>query len=78
MLKVTIGNNAGRETYLIDENTTLRTALEENGVDYSSGVMTLDGSTLKPGDLDKTFAQFGIHEKCYLLNVVKTDNATSK
>ena len=34
-----------------------------------------DSLTLSPGDLDKTFADFGIAEKCYLLNVVKADNA---
>ena len=37
--------------------------------------MHLDGSSLNPGDLDKTFQQFGITEKCFLLNVVKADNA---
>lgn len=75
MVKVTIGNNVKRETTIIDANTTLRAALEANGVDYSRGTMHLDGSTLQPGDLDKTFADFGITEKCYLLNVVKADNA---
>lgn len=75
MIKVTIGNNVKRETVIIDKNTTLRAALEDNGVDYARGVMHLDGSSLQPGDLDKTFADFNIAEKCYLLNVVKTDNA---
>ena len=75
MIKVTIGNNVKREAVIIDKNTTLRAALEDNGVDYARGVMHLDGSSLQPGDLDKTFADFNIAEKCYLLNVVKTDNA---
>lgn len=75
MIKVTIGNNVKRESVIIDENTTLRSALEANGVDYTRGVMHLDGSSLNPGDLDKTFAQHGIKEKCFLLNVVKADNA---
>lgn len=75
MIKVTIGNNVKREAVIISPNTTLRAALEDNGVDYSRGVMHLDGSSLNPGDLDKTFADFGITEKCYLLNVVKADNA---
>ena len=75
MIKVTIGNNVKRETIIIDKNTTLRAALEDNGVDYTRGVMHLDGSSLQPGDLDKTFADFNITEKCYLLNVVKADNA---
>lgn len=75
MIKVTIGNNLKRENVIIDENTTLRAALEANGVDYSRGVMHLDGSSLQPGDLDKTFDALGIKEKCFLLNVVKADNA---
>lgn len=75
MIKVTIGSNARREQVIIDENTTLRDALEQNEVDYTTGVMHLDGAPLRPGDLDKTFAEHGITEKCWLLGVVKADNA---
>lgn len=75
MIKVTMGNNVKRSSEIIDENTTLRDALESAGIDYTIGMMNLDGSTLSPGDLDKTFAEFGITDKCYLLNVVKADNA---
>ena len=75
MIKVTVGNNVKRESVIVDENTTLRTVLEDANVDYTRGVMHLDGSSLNPGDLDKTFASLGITEKCYLLNVVKADNA---
>ena len=76
MIKVTMGNNVKRTSEVLDENTTLREALEEAEIDYTIGMMNLDGSPLSPGDLDKTFADFGIAEKCYLLNVVKADNAT--
>lgn len=75
MIKVTVGNNVKREAVIVDENTTLRTVLEDNGIDYTSGTMHLDGSSLKIGDLDKTFSDLGIAEKCWLLNVVKADNA---
>lgn len=75
MIKVTVGNNVKRESIIVDENTTLRAVLEDNGIDYTSGTMHLDGSSLKPGEIDKTFADLGINEKCYLLNVVKADNA---
>jgi len=75
MIKVTMGNNVKRESEILDENTTLRDALEGAGIDYSRGMMNLDGSPLNPSDLDKTFADFGISEKCYLLNVIKADNA---
>lgn len=75
MIKVTVGNNVKRESVIVDENTTLRAVLEDNGIDYTSGTMHLDGSSLKPGEIDKTFADLGITEKCYLLNVIKADNA---
>ena len=75
MIKVTMGNNVKRSSEILDKNITLREALEDAGIDYTVGIMNLDGSTLNPGDLDKTFADFGITEKCYLLNVVKADKA---
>ena len=75
MIKVTVGNNLKRESVIIDENTTLRTALENAEIDYTTGTIHLDSAPLMAGELDKTFADFGIREKCYLLNVVKADNA---
>ena len=75
MIKVVVGNNLKRETAIVDSTVTLRSVLEGAGVDYTRGVMHLDGASLNPGDLDKTFADFGISEKCFLLNVVKADNA---
>jgi len=75
MIKVTVGNNVKRESVIIDENTTLRNCLEANGVDYTRGVMHLDGSSLNPGDLDYFFSGTATTEKCFLLNVVKADNA---
>ena len=75
MIKVTMGNNVKRKTEIVEETTTLREALENAGIDHCRGLMNLDGSTLRPDDLDKTFVDFGIQDKCYLLNVVKADNA---
>lgn len=77
MIQVTVGNNVKREKVIVDANRTLRSVLEEAGIDYTRGVMHLDGSSLNPGDLDKTFTSFGIAEKCFLLNVVKADNAAA-
>ena len=75
MIKVTMGNNVKRKTEILDADVTLRQALEDAEIDYTVGITNLDGSTLSPGDLDKTFAEHGIAEKCYLLNVAKADNA---
>ena len=68
MINVTIVDN-------LDPNTTLRSVLEAHDVDYTTGQTKLDGSSLAAGDLDKTFADFGIAEKCYLVNIAKQDNA---
>lgn len=77
MIKVIMGNNVKKHPpELLDPNTTLRAALEIAEIDYTNGLMHLDGSALQPSDLDKTFADFGITDKCYLLNVAKADNAT--
>ena len=80
MIKVTIGNNVKHEDVIVDENLTLREVLENNGIDYSVGTMNLDGSSVKPGGLNSTFKELGYdgtedHNRCYLLNVVKADNA---
>lgn len=75
MIKCVVGNNVKRETKIVNSTATPRQVLEEAGIDYTRGTVNLDGSTLGPGDLDKTFAQHGITEKCYLLQVVKADNA---
>ena len=80
MIRVTIGNNLKRSSENYTPDTTLRSAMKQAGIDYTTGMTTLDGSTLGPGDLNKTFADFGYdgtegHDKCFLLNVVKADNA---
>lgn len=75
MVKVIVGNNLERRNVIVSENTTLRKVLEDAGIDYSRGNFQLDGSTLRPGDMDKTFADFGIRESCFLIGVAKQDNA---
>lgn len=75
MVQVIVGDNLNRKQVIADENNTLRQILESNDIDYTRGLMHLDGTTLKAGDLDKKLSDFGIAEKCYLLNVAKADNA---
>lgn len=75
MVNVTVGNNVKKVTDTFASNSTLRSILENKGVDYTRGTTHLDGATLQPGDLDKTLADFGITTRCFLLNVVKADNA---
>lgn len=77
MIKVTVSNNVKRETVFVSDDTTLRSVLENAQIDYTRGMTNLDGSPLQAGDLDKTFADFHIAEKCFLSAIVKTDNAAS-
>jgi hypothetical protein len=75
MIQVTIGTNTNRSKTTVDPTMTLRALLDEKEINYSVATLHLDGCTLQPGDLDKTFADFGITESCYLIAVVKADNA---
>lgn len=75
MVKIIVGNNVKRETVIVDDATTLKAVLEDQGIDYTRGTMHLDGAPLQPGDLNKTFHQMGVTDRAFLLNVVKADNA---
>jgi hypothetical protein len=75
MIQVTIGTNTNRKKVTVDPNSTIRKVLDDNNINYSVATLHMDGATLQPGDIDKTFADFGITESCYLIAVVKADNA---
>ena len=75
MIQVKLGNNLQRSTVIVDSNATIRSVLEDAGIDYGAGITTLNGSTLRPGDFEKTFDDFGIKEDCMLYSVRKADNA---
>lgn len=74
-VKVYVGNNVDRYPVVVESSSTLKSVLQQEGIDYSRGTMHLDGSSLRPGDLERTFDDFGIGAQCFLLNVVKADNA---
>ena len=74
-IQVTVGNNVSRQTKIYNSETPLRTVLEDAQIDYSRGGVHLDGSPVQAGGLDKTFADYGITDRCFLLSVVKCANA---
>lgn len=76
-IQITVGNNMKRERVLVEDTATLKSVLEQADIDYASGngVTTLDGAPLQAGELNKTFADFGVTEKATLIRVVKADNA---
>ena len=75
MIKVTIGTNTDRDTVIVEPTKTLKSLFEDQGIDYSRGTIHLDGAALKPGDLGKTLADMNVTEKCFLISVIKVDNA---
>ena len=77
MIKVTVATNVKRDAVVVPDTTTIRTVLENAEIDYSRWMVNLDGSSLQPGDLDKSFAEFDVTEKCFLSAIVKADNAAT-
>lgn len=75
MIRVTVGTNTSRKNVVVDETATLRQVLENNEIDYSRANVNLDGASLNAGDMDKSFADLGITENCFLIASVKQDNA---
>lgn len=75
MIQVTIGTNTSRNKVSVAPETSLREVLDEQEVNYSVANVHLDGCALKPGDLDKSFADLSITDSCYLIAVIKSDNA---
>lgn len=75
MINVLMGNNTNRKTVIVNPNTSIRKALEDNGMEVAGKTYTLNSRTLSPDDYDKTFTDLGVTDRCYLLCVAKADNA---
>ena len=75
IINVNVANNVKRATVPTDDSVAINNFLSENGFDYSSGNILMNGSTLMPGDIYKTFADFGVNGLVYLSQIKKADNA---
>ena len=75
MIKVISGTNLNKQELIVSADTTLMQAAEQAELNVGAGGITLNGSMVSAADFGKTFAEFGIADKCYLLQVVKADNA---
>lgn len=75
MIQVRIGNTTETKTVILDGTTSLRDALESNDIVYDMATVYLDGCTINTGDLDKSFNELGIGERCSLMAIVNTKNA---
>lgn len=77
MLKVIVTNNTNREATIVDgATTTPREIFESKGFQYETSQIFLDGCTVRPGDIDRTFTELGIvGDKVSLAAMAKVDNA---
>lgn len=75
MIKVTVGTNTSRNTVIVPETTTLREIFEENNIEYSNALVTLDGCNLQAGSMDMSLEELNIAESCFLIASIKQDNA---
>lgn len=73
-----VGNMGNRQSILINTETdTPKTAFEKAGVDYTSGQPSLDGVTLRAGEMNQTFDQLNVSSNFYLTSIVKADGANA-
>lgn len=75
IVNVKIGTNLNRTTISVTSDKTIRQLLEENGINYATTTIFLDGDTIHAGDMDKTLEEFNIENTCYIIASQKTENA---
>lgn len=74
-IKLRIGTNTKRTTIMVDDSLTPKKALEQEGIDYSTATVSLDGCPLNAKEMNSTFEKLGITEEAHLIATIKTDNA---
>lgn len=77
MIKIVVGSISVDQKEVIKDPATWtpRMVLEEEGISYATGQTAIDGIFLRAGEMDKTFSELNIKDKCYLLVSPKHDNA---
>jgi beta-lactamase superfamily II metal-dependent hydrolase len=75
IISVKIGTNLNRTTISATSDKTIRQLLEQEGINYATTTIFLDGDTLHAGDMDKTLDDFNIASECFIIASQKTENA---
>lgn len=73
MIRVIVGTNTNRKAVTVDPSRTIKSVLEENNIDYSTGGIHLDGLAIGGEGINMSFTDHGITEDCILISVVKGD-----
>ena len=75
IINVTIGTNLNRTEISVTSDKTIRQLLEENGINYATTTIFVDGVTVQLGQMDKSLEELGITNDCYIIAAQKTENA---
>lgn len=75
IVNVKIGTNLNRTTIAVTSDKTIRQLLTEQGINYATTTIFLDGDTVQAGMMDKSLEEIGIKDECYIIASQKTENA---
>lgn len=76
IINVKVGSMGQRTEVLANTSVdTPKTVFERAGIDYTSGQPSLDGVTLRAGEMGQTFDDLHVDGDCYLTSIVKADGA---
>lgn len=80
MIRTEIRYNMDATDTLVSKDTTIRSILEEQRIDYSRSLVSLNSHTLTPSQLNMTLAELGFdgtpgNDRCYVACITKQDNA---
>ena len=75
MTKVTLSTVDSRNSLIVEDSKTVKEILQENGVNFSTASVMIDGMTLTPDRLRQSLTELGATGECTIATVVKMDNA---
>ena len=75
MTKVTLSTVDSRNSLIVEDSKTVKEILQDNGVNYATASVMIDGMTLTPDRLRQSLADLGATGECTIATVVKMDNA---
>lgn len=78
IVNVKVGSMGSRTELVANtETATPKSLFEQAGIDYTSGQPSLDGITLRAGEMGMTLDQLHVTTDCYLTSIVKADGAVA-
>lgn len=75
MINIIVGSNTSRRNVMVAEDKTIKDVLKDEGIDYTTSVVYIDGATTGPGDINKTVKDLGLVEGSTVISVTKLDCA---